>query len=138
MMANTRLVLDVEVQAGNQAHSNHSLPGLMNLLKRFSDNEKPEFVRGDIGYGTDKFMKELESINQSYLFKLKRSKNVKELIGKHHGLGEWTVVRKGWEAKDDDIQLDGWEIPRRVVVIRDVYLMIIWSPLNIKKMVSKR
>ena len=118
MMANTRLVLEVEVQAGNQAHSNHSLPGLMSLLKRFSDDEKPEFVRGDIGYGTDKFMKELERINQPYLFKLKRSKNVKELIGKHHGLGEWTVVRKGWEAKEDEIQLDGWEMPRRVVIIR--------------------
>ncbi len=57
MMANTHLVLEVEVQAGNQAYYNYSLPGLMSLLKWFSDDEKPEFVRGDIGYGTDKFMK---------------------------------------------------------------------------------
>ncbi len=34
MMANLHLVLEVEVQAGNQAHSNHSLPGLIALLNR--------------------------------------------------------------------------------------------------------
>ncbi len=118
MMANTRLVLEVDVQAGNQAHSNHSLPGLMALLKRLTEEEKPEFVRGDIGYGTDTIMRELEAILQHYLFKLKRSKNVKELIAKHHCLGEWTVVRKGWEAKEDEIQLDGWKKARRVVIIR--------------------
>ena len=118
MIANLRLVLEVEVQAGNKAHSNHSLPGLIALLKRLPDNCKPEFVRGDIGYGTDKMMKELEALLQHYLFKLKRSKYVKELIHKHHGLGEWTVVRKGWEAKEDSLQLLGWEKERRVVIIR--------------------
>jgi hypothetical protein len=118
MMANTRLVLEVEVQAGNQAHSNHSLPGLMALLERLSEDEKPEFVRGDIGYGTDNIMRELESISQHYLFKLKRSKNVKVLIEKHHCLGEWTSVRKGWEAKEDAIQLNGWKKSRRVVIVR--------------------
>jgi len=118
MMANTRLVLEVDVQAGNQAHSNHSLPGLMALLKRLTEGERPEFVRGDIGYGTDIIMRELEAILQHYLFKLKRSKNVKELIARHHCLGEWTAVRKGWEAKEDEIQLDGWKNARRVVIIR--------------------
>jgi len=118
MIANLRLVLEVEVQAGNKAHSNHSLPGLIALLKRLPDNCKPEFVRGDIGYGTDNMMKELEALLQPYLFKLKRSKYVKELIHKHHGLGEWIVVRKGWEAKEDSLQLVGWEKERRVVIIR--------------------
>ncbi len=62
MIANLRIVLDVEVQAGNQSHSNNSLPGLLALLKRLPADSKPEFVRGDIGYGTDNFMKEMESI----------------------------------------------------------------------------
>ena len=118
MIANLRLVLEVEVQAGNKAHSNHSLPGLMALLNRLPANCKPEFVRGDIGYGTDKMMKELEAISQHYLFKLKRSKYVQELIHKHHCLGEWTVVRKDWEAKESSIKLMGWEKERRVVIVR--------------------
>jgi len=62
MLANLRLVLDVEVQAGNESHSNNPLPDLLALLKRLPTDLKPQFVRGDIGYGTDNFMKEMESI----------------------------------------------------------------------------
>ncbi len=118
MMANLRLVLDVEVQAGDQSHSNHSLPGLVTLLNRLPADSRPEFIRGDIGWGTDNVMTELEDINQRYLFKLRKSSNVKKLIYKHHCLGEWTHINKEWEAKEDIIQLQGWEKERRVVVVR--------------------
>ena len=63
-------------------------------------------------------MNELEEINQDYLFKLKKSKNVKALINKHHCLGEWTYFNEGWEAKSDQLQLQSWEKERRVVVVR--------------------
>jgi len=118
MMANLRLVLDVEVQAGNQSHSNDSLPGLVALLNRLPAASKPKFVRGDIGWGTDNAMTQMESIEQSYLFKLKKSKNVKDLIYKQHCLGEWTRIDQEWEAKEDVLQLQGWEKTRRVVVVR--------------------
>lgn len=118
MMANLRLVLDVEVKAGDQSHSTHSLPGLISLLNRLSADSKPEFVRGDIGFGTDTVMSELEAINQPYLFKLKKSKNVINLIYKHHGVGEWAAVHPGWEAKFDDLILQGWKEKRRVVIVR--------------------
>lgn len=118
MMANLRLVLEVEVRAGDQSHSSYSLPGLKSLLARLGDDEKPVFVRGDIGWGTDTVMRDLEAINQSYLFKLKKTKNVINLIYKHHGLGEWTSVHNGWEAKNDDLKLQGWERERRVVIVR--------------------
>lgn len=118
MMANLRLVLDVEVKAGDQSHSTHSLPGLISLLNRLPTESKPEFVRGDIGFGTDTVMRELEAINQSYLFKLKKSQNVIKLIYKHHGVGEWTSVHSGWEAKFSDLTLQGWKEKRRVVIIR--------------------
>jgi len=118
MMANLRLVLDVEVKAGDQSHSSYSLSGLISLLNRLPENSKPEFVRGDIGWGTDTVMQDLESINQPYLFKLKRTKNVINLIYKHHGLGEWTQVHGGWEAKEDDLKLQGWKTERRVIITR--------------------
>jgi hypothetical protein len=118
MIANLRLVLDVEVKAGDQSHSTYSLPGLMSLLTNLSNDERPGLVRGDIGWGTDTVMRDLESIHQSYLFKLKKSKNVIALIYKHHGLGEWTMVHPGWEAKSDVLQLQGWKMARRVVIIR--------------------
>ena len=118
MMANLRLVLDVEVKAGDQSHSSYTLPGLIALLKSLPETGKPEFVRGDIGFGTDRVMSDLELLNQSYLFKLKKSKNVINLIYKHHGKGEWTNVHSGWEAKDDNLQLQGWKEKRRVVIVR--------------------
>ncbi len=118
MMANLRLILDVEVKPGDASHSSHSLPGLTTLLNRLPSNGKPEFVRGDIGWGTDTVMKQLEAINQPYLFKLKRTKNVINLIYKHHGLGQWTSVHPGWEAKEDHLLLQGWETQRRVIIVR--------------------
>ncbi|VAX17231.1 hypothetical protein MNBD_IGNAVI01-1252, partial [hydrothermal vent metagenome] len=84
---NLRLVLEVEVQAGDQSQSAHSLPGLISIIKRLSSTERPTFVRGDCDWGSDRVMSELEEINQDYLFKLKKSKNVKTLINKHHCLG---------------------------------------------------
>lgn len=118
MIANLRLILDVSIKAGSQSHSSHSLPGLMSLLARLSDAQKPTFVRGDIGWGTDTVMRDLEAIYQPYLFKLKKSNNVIKLIYKHHGRGEWETIKPGWEAKEDQLKLQGWDKRRRVIIIR--------------------
>lgn len=118
MIANLRLVLNVEVQAGDQSQSAHSLPGLMSILNKLPLDQRPTFVRGDCDWGSDRVMCELEAIDQHYLFKLKKSKNVKALINKHHCLGEWTYFKEGWEAKTDQLQLQSWEKERRVVIVR--------------------
>lgn len=118
MMANLRLILDVEVKAGNQSHSNYSLPELMQLLQKMPTEHRPAFVRGDIGFGTDNVMRDLESIGQSYLFKLKKTQNVLKLLHRHHALGRWKKIHKGWEGKEDHLQLQGWEAPRRVIIFR--------------------
>lgn len=118
MIANLRLVLDINVQAGDQSQSAHSLPGLISILNQLPLNQRPAFVRGDCDWGSDRVMSELEEINQDYLFKLKKSKNVKALINKHHCLGEWTYFNEGWEAKTDQLQLQSWNTERRVVIVR--------------------
>ncbi|MDH3326282.1 MAG: transposase [Gammaproteobacteria bacterium] len=118
MIANLRLVLNVEVQAGDQAQSAHSLPGLMSILNKLPLDQRPTFVRGDCDWGSERVMSELEEIDQHYLFKLKKSKNVKALINKHHCSGEWTYFKEGWEAKTDQLQLQSWEKERRVVIVR--------------------
>jgi hypothetical protein len=118
LIANLRLVLEVEVQPGDQTKSRHSLPGLVTLLKRLPNESRPQFVRGDCDWGTDPVMGQLEELDQSYLFKLRKSGNVKKLIHKHHCLGQWTYFNEGWEAKEDQLQLQGWETTRRVVLVR--------------------
>ncbi|MCP3869352.1 MAG: transposase, partial [Gammaproteobacteria bacterium] len=118
LMANTRLILEVNVQPGNESQSSHSMPGLVNLLKRLPTACQPAFIRGDCDWGNDPVMSELEEMGQHYLFKLKRSKRVMELISKVHGLGEWTRFNNEWELKESTLQLHGWKEARRVVVTR--------------------
>jgi len=118
IMANTRLVLEVEVQPGDQSHAAHSLPGLIHLLQRLPPNCQPSFIRGDCEWGNDPVMRELEAMERHYLFKLKRSQRVKQLIGQVHGQGRWTRFNEDWELKESHLQLQGWEKARRVVVAR--------------------
>lgn len=118
MIANLRLILDVEVQAGNQGGSSHSLPGLMALLAKLPQGSKPEFIRGDCDWGNGHVMDELEENHHKYLFKMKKSQNVKALIAKQHKKGNWTAFNAGWEAKDASLKLSGWREARRVVIVR--------------------
>lgn len=118
MIGNLRLVLDVEVQAGNQGSSSHSLPGLMALLDRLPEGSKPAFIRGDCDWGTDHAMSEMEQKGYRYLFKIRKTKWVKELVCKHHGSGKWTPFKEGWEAKEATLKLSGWKQSRRVVIVR--------------------
>ena len=118
LMANTRLVLEVNVLPGDESHACHSLPGLIDLLKRLPEDCPPAFIRGDCEWGNDPVMSELEAIDRRYLFKLKRSKRVKELIAQVHGQGVWTRFNEEWELKESTLQLQGWQRARRVVVAR--------------------
>jgi len=118
VMANTRLVLEVDVQPGDQSHACHTLPGLRQLLDRLPQDCQPSFIRGDCDWGNDPVMTELEQMGKSYLFKVKRSKGVKALIGQVHGRGKWTRFDNEWELKERRLQLQGWKHDRRVIVAR--------------------
>jgi len=118
LIANLRLVLNVEVLPGDESHSSHSLPGLLELLDRLPKDCKPEFIRGDCDFGSHPIMSELEERQQGYLFKLKKSKRVKELILQHHCKRNWQQFTYDFEAKESTIKLMGWEKARRVVIVR--------------------
>ena len=117
-VAGLRLVLDVQVHAGNESNSTHTLPGMIELLNKLPQTHRPYWVRGDIGFGTDRVMTELESMGQAYLFKLKKSAKVQELIYKHHFSQKWKNLRDGWQVKNTEIKLQGWEQARQVTLIR--------------------
>ena len=53
MLANLRLVLEVEVQAGNQHAARHSAPGLWTLLDRLGPQCAPWLLRGDRDWGNE-------------------------------------------------------------------------------------
>lgn len=118
MIANVRLILDVEVQAGNQSAASYSAPGLWALLERIPQAHWPTFIRGDCDWGNDAIMTEAEQRSLPYLFKLRQSKNVKKLILSNHCKPGWVSTHHGWEALETEIKLTSWKRTRRVILTR--------------------
>lgn len=118
LMAGLRLVLGVEVKAGNEHSGSHTLPGLLKILDDLPPTHRPRFVRGDCGFGSDPIMSALEARQQPYLFKLRLSRNVKRHIERIFWQADWRDAGQGWEGQDGSLRLSGWEAARRVVVLR--------------------
>ena len=117
-MANTRLVLDVEVQAGNKTATCYSTPGLWEFLGSIPKRHWPAFFRGDSGWGNDAFMSQAETKGLPYLVKLRLTKNVRKLIEKAFQRNGWQQAGQGWDGVEEELQLMGWKIKRRVIVLR--------------------
>jgi hypothetical protein len=117
-IANVRLVLDAEVQNGKAHAARHSLPRLIALLKTLSGVRRPRLVRGDIAFGVDPVMSELEQMEQAYLFKLKQTTGVKRLIERLWRNTDWQNMGDGYHVAETRLQLSGWNHDRRVVVVR--------------------
>jgi hypothetical protein len=118
MIANLRLILDVDVHAGNEHASKHTAPGIWSLLSHLPRSCWPTFIRGDCGFGTNQIMTECENLKLPYLFKLKKTKLVKDLVRHHMNKTNWLYVGHGWEGIESKLSLTGWEQKRRVVVLR--------------------
>jgi hypothetical protein len=118
-IANLRIVVDVEVQAGNQTASSFAQPELWDLLDGLKESARvPSFLRGDCAWGTDRAMQGAEERNIPYLFKLKQTANVKKLIGRMFGKDSWVDAGQNWEGRDTELHLSGWNKKRRVVLLR--------------------
>ena len=117
-IANLRLILDVEVQPGNQTAATFAQSRLWSILDSLPKNTWPQFIRGDCSWGNETIIQEAENRGVSYLFKLKQSKNVKRLVEEVFSREDWVVAGQGWEGVNAELQLMGWTHARRVVVLR--------------------
>jgi hypothetical protein len=52
MIANIRMILDVEVMPGNENASSYTSPFLFSWLDTLPTEQRPEFIRGDCAFGT--------------------------------------------------------------------------------------
>ena len=116
--AGIRMVLDMEVQAGNQTAPSFAQPGLWAFLDELTEKNRPIFLRGDCHWGAENAMAGAEQRNIQYLFKLKQSANVKKLIGQIFDKEDWVEAGQGWKGRIDKLRLSGWSQTRRVVVLR--------------------
>jgi Transposase DDE domain group 1 len=117
-IANLRLILDVEVQAGNEMAASYTSPDLWSLLESLPQEQWPEFIRGDCAFGTDGVMRVAEEKGIAYLFKIKQTKKVKRLIEKLLLDRNWRNAGQGWEGHESSLRLIGWSKSRRVIVLR--------------------
>jgi len=117
-VANIRVVLDMEVQAGNQTAPLFAQPGLWAFVDGLAERSRPVFLRGDCHWGSEKAMAGAEERRLRYLFKLKQSTNVKKLIGQLFQKEEWLQAGQEWQGRDEELRLSGWTKARRVVVLR--------------------
>lgn len=114
-----RLVVGTEVLRGKEQAPKHSLPKHLQWLRGLPPGLRPEFVRGDIAYGTEGFMSALEQEGVDYLFKVKMTKGGKELCKKLESPdGRWQKAGQGWEGAQSTLRLDGWSATRRCILLR--------------------
>ena len=116
-----KLVLNVDVQAGNQTASLYGQDGLWGWLEARDRKHWPTLVRGDCGHGNEEMMAGCEERGLAYLFKLKQSRGVAKLVevlGRRGAEVGWQPAGQGWEASEQRLRLQGWSRERRVVVLR--------------------
>lgn len=118
-IANIRFALGVDVQNGKNIAGHYSASHLWKILDALPKKQWPQFIRGDISYGTEKIMNEAELRAAKYLFKVKCTTKIKALIKRNMEQSyQWEKVGCGFEGVEDIIQLQGWSQPRRVIILR--------------------
>jgi len=119
-IGNLRLVLDAQLEPGNRDSPVHARAGLLALLEGLPQEQRPKLVRGDCAFGSEGEMSALEGIGQPYLFKLRQSAGVKQLVKRQWTRRDWCNLGQGWDGCEDQLRLTGWTQARRVIVMRRV------------------
>jgi hypothetical protein len=121
VLAAAKLVLNVDVQAGNLTASEYTQPTLWGWLESRDRKDWPTFLRGDIAHGNERMMSGAEERAVPYLFKIRQTKGVGQLVSRLAARGDkagWRTAGQGWEGVESHLQLQGWSRSRRVIVLR--------------------
>ena len=118
LIAKLRMVLNVDVHAGNQTASEYAQPGLWGWLDAREREQWPSLVRGDVSWGTERMMQEAEQRGLPYLFKLRQSLGVQRHLAGLHAHRTWVPAGGHWQGTESRLQLEGWSRARRVIVLR--------------------
>lgn len=113
-----RLVLDVVVRPGKQHAATHSRENLWRVWERLPKESRPWLLCGDASYGHEGLLAEGETRGQKYLFRLRQSPGVKQLIRLLEQQSGWQPLSHGYSGAEGQLQLTGWSAKRRVLVLR--------------------
>ena len=121
VLAAAKLVLNVDVPAGNLTASEFAQPGLWGWLDGRDRRVWPTFLRGESALCNERMMQAAEERGLAYLFKLRQSRGFARLIARLAARGDkagWRPAGQGWEGVESHLQLQGWSRSRRVLVLR--------------------
>ena len=96
----------------------HGRKNLWSVWDSLPTECRPWLVCGDSSYGHEGLLAESEARAQKYLFRLRRSTGVKQLVQTLERGGGWKPAVNGWEGMEGRLQLTGWTAKRRVIVLR--------------------
>ena len=113
-----RLVLDVQVRSGKEHSATHSRENLWRVWESLPQECRPWLLCGDASYGHEGLLAECETRGQKYLFRLRQSPGVKQLVRLLESQGGWRPAGQGYEGAEGQLQLRGWTAKRRVIVLR--------------------
>jgi hypothetical protein len=63
-------------------------------------------------------MQEAEQRDQPYLFKIRQSAKIKELLAGSFATDQWESAGQGWEGTWSEVRLAGWTSKRRIIILR--------------------
>lgn len=113
-----RLVLDVEVHSGKQCGAIHGRTNLWQVWESLPRDCRPWLICGDANYGNEGLLAECEARGQRYLFRVRQSPKIKQLVQLLEREGGWQPTVNGWEGLEGRQQLAGWTASRRLIVLR--------------------
>ena len=112
-IAELRLVLGVVLLPGNRTSGREALPMLEDFLDCLPEGSRPRVVRGDVGFGTEAMMALCEGRRLPFIFKVKRSVQVRRGFESLCGDGgEWAEAGEGWRGRFAELRLQGWSKSR--------------------------
>ncbi len=115
-----RLLATVDVQGGKAHAACYMAPQVWKWVDALPPECQPRLIRGDIGFGNDRYLSECEARGLSHLFKLRMSAKVQKLVRKlamNQG-AQWQRTTEAWEVLESNVRLTGWLRQRRIVVMR--------------------
>lgn len=118
LCAKARLVLEVNLHAGDEHTSATTRGDLFVWLEKFPRHLWPSLLRGDCAYGTEDMMAWPEANGVGYLFKQRMTAWTRDLVTRLD-LGQgWTDAGQGWSGIESELRLSTWTKMRRVIVLR--------------------
>jgi len=116
-LAEPKIVLNAWMRSGNTHTANGCVPFLQESLARLPQGFRLYAARADSGFCNNKFLSYLESSDIPYVVAVPLRKDVTSFIRR---LSKWTRVDDEIDIADAELQAQGWEKPRRIIIVREL------------------